>query len=94
MSRKTDKGIPVYDDANDVFILSGAEDLVHVSGTSRYRPRTELLFALIEHQMDSRNNFWQVKGKDGFISQYGTPGESGRNSSTLTDPNDASNIFS
>src|SRR5436309_3892272 len=28
VSRKTSKGIPRYDDSNDVFILSGAEDLV------------------------------------------------------------------
>ena len=30
IARKTDKGLPAYDDANDadVFILSGAEDLV------------------------------------------------------------------
>jgi len=30
VSRKTSKGIPVYDDAKDTFILSGAEDLVLV----------------------------------------------------------------
>src|SRR5258708_1292739 len=39
--RKTSKGIPRYDDAKDVFILSGAEDLVAVStvGTvTDYRP--------------------------------------------------------
>src|SRR5437899_2605869 len=36
ITRKTDKGLPRYDDANDsdsdVFILSGAEDLVPVRG--------------------------------------------------------------
>ena len=49
VSRMTSKGIPVYDDAKDVFILSGAEDLVPVAGSGtggatgiqRYRPRTE-----------------------------------------------------
>src|SRR5688572_21037186 len=53
VSRKTSKGIPVYDDSKDVFILSGAEDLVAVPGAppgaTRYRPRTEGLFALIDH---------------------------------------------
>ena len=66
ISRKTDKGLPQYWDAeeSDVFILSGAEDLVPVrrpdgrlfeDDTSvpgytinRYRPRVEGLFARIE----------------------------------------------
>ena len=49
VSRKTSKGIPHYDEAKDVFILSGAEDLVPVetlgATVTRYRPRTEGLFA-------------------------------------------------
>jgi len=65
ISRKTDKGLPQYDDANesDVFLLSGSEDLVPVSGESAneltqlagrtfdvrcYRPRIEGSFARIE----------------------------------------------
>ncbi len=66
ITRKTDKGLPQYCDAeeSDVFILSGAEDLVPVllpSGERfedsttfpgfvihRYRPRIEGLFARIE----------------------------------------------
>ena len=66
ITRKTDKGLPKYQDADesDVFILSGAEDLVPVlrPGGSRfedttavpgyaihrYRPRIEGLFARIE----------------------------------------------
>lgn len=31
VSRKTSKGVPVYNDRKDVFILSGAEDLVPVN---------------------------------------------------------------
>src|SRR4030095_2702420 len=50
VSRKTSKGIPIYDDAKDVFLLSGVEDLVPVpntpSGLQSYRPRTEGIFAL------------------------------------------------
>lgn len=41
VSRKTSHGIPQYDDARDVFILSGAEDLVAIATTgakTRYRP--------------------------------------------------------
>ena len=66
IARKTDKGLPQYYDAeeSDVFILSGAEDLVpllnpdgsrFIDTTSapgytihRYRPRIEGLFARIE----------------------------------------------
>jgi len=66
ITRKTDKGLPRYNDAeeSDVFIISGAEDLVpvfddtgkRVSDTTtaqgytihRYRPRIEGLFARIE----------------------------------------------
>lgn len=66
MTRKTDKGLPQYDDAgeSDVYVLSGAEDLVPVldADGSRskddvsapgftidlYRPRIEGLFARIE----------------------------------------------
>lgn len=66
ITRKTDKGLPQYNDAeeSDVYILSGAEDLVPVlqpDGTRfeddtsapgyvihRYRPRIEGLFARIE----------------------------------------------
>ncbi len=66
ITRKTDKGLPQYDDAgeSDVYVLSGAEDLVPVleaDGSrgkddvsapgftiNRYRPRVEGLFARIE----------------------------------------------
>lgn len=66
ITRKTDKGLPQYHDADesDVFILSGAEDLVPVLkpdgnrfedtttapgyAIHRYRPRIEGLFARIE----------------------------------------------
>jgi RHS repeat-associated protein len=66
ITRKTDKGLPQYLDADesDVFILSGAEDLVPVLMSNgsrledhtsvagytvhRYRPRIEGLFARIE----------------------------------------------
>src|SRR5580704_8018769 len=69
ITRKTDKGLPRYDDANDsdVFILSGAEDLVPkrledagwqkerfddgVDFVERYVPRVEGLFARIEKRM-------------------------------------------
>ena len=63
VTRKTDKGLPRYADADesDVFLLSGAEDLVPAPGppepraaagvaysVRRYRPRVEGLFARVE----------------------------------------------
>jgi Salmonella virulence plasmid 65kDa B protein/Tc toxin complex TcA C-terminal TcB-binding domain/FG-GAP-like repeat len=76
VSRQTSKGIPRYDDLQDIFILSGAEDLVPINSDPNiksYRPRTEGLFARIEHHRDANNDFWQVWSKDGLISFYGTP---------------------
>ncbi len=82
VSRKTSHGVPRYDDDSDIFILSGAEDLVpidgHHPGRVRYCPRTEGLFARIEHVRDATNDHWEVRSKDGLISVYGTPGKLGR----------------
>ncbi len=58
ITRKTEKGLPKYTD-EDVFVMSGAEDLVPVLNgeidrppseytITTYRPRTEGLFARIE----------------------------------------------
>jgi hypothetical protein len=85
VARKTSKGIPQYDDTQDIFILSGAEDLVPVEnsagGVVRHRPRIEGLFAGIKHFRISHNNgaqaweesYWQVESKDGLVSIYGSP---------------------
>src|SRR5262249_13904156 len=84
---QTSKGIPQYRDyaenlkERDTFILSGAEDLVPVNDpnlkseiATRYRPRTEGLFAKIIHHHDAHaeKNFWEVCSKDGLVSYYGT----------------------
>lgn len=88
VTRKTAKGIPRYQDYDkdlkkrDTFILSGAEDLVPVWDkdldpvrTTRYRPRTEGLFAKIIHHHNAleRTNYWEVRSKDGLVSYYGPP---------------------
>ncbi|MBN1595252.1 VCBS repeat-containing protein [candidate division FCPU426 bacterium] len=77
ISRKTAKGVPVYDDDRDVFILSGSEDLAATArdGTvTRYRPRTEGMFARIAHIKNPEQDldYWEVTGKDGMFSRYGT----------------------
>ncbi|HET8660593.1 MAG TPA: SpvB/TcaC N-terminal domain-containing protein [Micromonosporaceae bacterium] len=78
VTRRTSHGTPWYDDERDTFILSGAEDLVPMdrpSATSvRYRPRTEGTFARIVHHRDpDGSDFWEVTGRDGTTSRYGTP---------------------
>ena len=102
--RKTSKGIPRYDDGNDTFILSGAEDLVPVPvdppqpGVTRYHPRTEGLFACISHCHDAINDYWEVRSKDGLVSLYGTPrpvgaGKDWQDPAVIADPAYPTHIF-
>lgn len=86
--RKTSHGLPRYRDdaadpsARDVFILSGAEDLVFVgpfadengAAAERYRPRTEGLFAEIlrYRRATDGTDYWRIRTKDGLVSTYGT----------------------
>ncbi len=97
VSRKTSRGIPRYDDSEDTFILSGAEDLVPVPGepvaATRYRPRTEGLFARIDRYHDAHNDYWEVRSKDGLVSLYGTPGTAGRDPAVIADPLDRAKVF-
>ncbi len=87
VSRKTDKGLPRYEDhvGSDVFVLSDAEDLVPSAdpndtfhdGTAdedvvRYRPRVEGLFARIERRRKSTGEvYWRAITRDRVISTYG-----------------------
>jgi RHS repeat-associated protein len=110
ITRKTDKGLPRYFDAeeSDVYILSGAEDLVPVladDGTHyedataapgyrirRYRPRIEGLFARIDRwtsKTDPKDVFWRSISRDNITTWYGKTDES-----RISDPQDASHIFS
>jgi RHS repeat-associated protein len=108
ITRKTDKGLPQYHDADesDVFVLSGAEDLVpdvepdgtrFVDDTSapgyrihRYRPRIEGLFARIERWTRS----------DGDVHWRSISGDNiltlygGDTNSRIADPDDPAHIFS
>jgi RHS repeat-associated protein len=103
VSRKTSRGIPRYGDERgplterDTFLLSGAEDLVLVAetaGAMRYRPRTEGLFARIEHHSDSRTDHWEVRSKDGLVSVYGTPFSVQNDPAVIANPENRSQIFS
>lgn len=96
VTRKAAKGIPVYDDAKDTFILSGAEDLVPIEKSetkARYRPRTEGLFARVEHHRDANNNYWEVRSKDGLMSFYGMPSTADSDLAVVANPANRSQVF-
>jgi hypothetical protein len=96
VSRKTSRGIPRYANERDTFLLSGAEDLVPVAqapGMTRYRPRTEGLFARIEHYADAGTNHWDVRSKDGLLSVYGTPNRFLNDPAVIANPDNRSEIF-
>ena len=79
-----------------MFVLSGAEDLVpieHRPAVTRYRPRTEGLFALIERNQSETTDHWQVRAKDGLASRYGTAERRNDDPATLAKPVDRSRVF-
>lgn len=102
VSRKTSKGIPRYrdehtsQDGGDTFLLSGAEDLVPINETASgvsYRPRTEGLFARIEHQATPETDHWEVRSKDGLVSLYGTPSALPDDPAVIANPENRAEIF-
>jgi RHS repeat-associated protein len=95
--RKTSKGVPRYrDDAanpkkRDTFVLSGHEDLVAVAepqpGVTRFRPRSESLFARIDRVRAAGEDLWRVGARDGTVSVYG--GEQ----AVVADPSNPERVF-
>jgi RHS repeat-associated protein len=106
VARKTSRGVPRYLDGPgapaDIFLLPGAEDLVPVAGSYpgrvRYQPRTEGLFARIEHVKDATQDVWEVRTKDGHRTRYGTVRPAGaaadwRDPAVVADPANPQHIF-
>jgi RHS repeat-associated protein len=96
VTRKASKGIPRYVGESDTFLLSGSEDLVQVdvkSGVTTFKPRTEDLFARIQHFQTSVSDHWIVSSKDGLVSQYGTVGRLGDDPASLVNPLNGRQIF-
>ncbi|MCK1698165.1 SpvB/TcaC N-terminal domain-containing protein [Bradyrhizobium sp. 144] len=98
IGRKTDKGLPKYEDG-DVFIYSGAEDLVPVAPTEvrgeydlrRFRPRVEASFARIELWISRRNaadTHWRVISRDDVTHILGLTSEA-----RIADPGDPTRVF-
>lgn len=110
IARKTDKGLPRYRDAeeSDVFILSGAEDLVpvlnadgsrHTDTTTasgytivRYRPRIEGLFARIERWTNATDPLDTCWRSISTDNITTWYGKSGQ--SRIADPSDPAHSFS
>ena len=90
VQRKTSAGVPRYAD-DDVFVLAGEEDLVPVGtpepGTTRYRPRTEGLFARVDRVRRDGADTWRVSSRDGLVSSYGGA------AATVADPAARSRAF-
>ncbi|NUR62905.1 MAG: hypothetical protein HOV87_30265 [Catenulispora sp.] len=108
VGRLTSHGLPRYLDhpgsdgrPADVFVLAGADDLVPVAtpaaGRTRYRPRTEGQFARIDHVTDATGNTWEVRGRDGSLTRFGTPRPASpadwRDPAAITDPDDPRRVF-
>jgi hypothetical protein len=98
VSRDTSKRVPVYDDGEDVFVLSGAEPLVAVASSSshatRYRPRTEGLFARITHARTGQADYWEVRSRSGLISLYGDQRPLSAGSPVVQHPDANGGVFS
>jgi hypothetical protein len=106
ITRKTEKGLPQYldEDDSDVFILSGAEDLVPALAPEesrtigivqfrvrQYRPRIEGLFARIERWTNTKTaeTHWRSISPSNVTTLYGRTA-----ASRIADPGDDSRVFS
>jgi RHS repeat-associated protein len=104
ITRRTDRGLPQYRDAqeSDIFILSGSEDLVRILVKDPqesadgydivgYRPRVEGLFARIERwtRQSDGDTHWRTISRDNITTLYGTSP-----ATRVADPNDPARIFS
>jgi RHS repeat-associated protein len=101
ITRRTDKGLPQYDEESDIFILSGAEDLTPSPAegpdlapagyrVQRYRPRIEGLFARIERwtRRSDGDIHWRSISQENVLTIYGKD-----ENSRIADPGDPQRIF-
>ncbi len=104
ITRRTSRGVPRYRDGaadpsrHDVFRLSGADDLVPVSvpepGVTRFRPRTEGLFARIDRRRVGGEDVWRVSATDGLVNLFGARDPEGTDAAVVAHPVDRSKVFS
>lgn len=98
VGRDTTKGIPLYFDAEDIFLLSGAEQLVPTRqsrvGAMLYRPRTEGIFARVEHRISEQDDYWEVRSRNGLKSIYGHPAARKTDSAVVRNPDNTQRVLS
>ena len=70
ISRRTDKGVPYYNNEKDQFIFSNADVLVNI-GENRFRPASDTKYWDIRFL----NPGWQVRTKKGKTYIFGTTNE-------------------
>ena len=72
------------------------DDLVQLSesqpGIKKFRPKTERLFADIEHIRNGTHNSWRVRSRDGLVSVFGTAALA-EDAAVIADPSNPSKIF-
>jgi RHS repeat-associated protein len=66
IERRTDRGIPTYDDEADTFVIGDGEELLPIGG-GRYRPRTDTKFWSIAFGA----NGWTVRTGEGTTMRFG-----------------------
>lgn len=101
VSRLTAPGVPRYQDGRNIFVLSGAEDLVPVGtldGAAAHRPRTKAAFARILHRTGPGGDHGEVTATAGLTRCDGTPRPAGAapdwsDPATVADPDDRRRIF-
>ncbi len=69
VSRRTDKGLPTFDDATDTFTLQG-DELIPTGGDT-YRLRIESRFARVRYITGRGRSVWVVTERDGTRTFYG-----------------------
>jgi RHS repeat-associated protein len=69
VERRTDRGLPAFDDQHDTFTLQG-DELLPVGGDA-YRLRIDERFARISHVIEDGRDFWVVTERDGTRVFYG-----------------------
>jgi RHS repeat-associated protein len=102
ISRRTDRGVPRYEDGedSDTFLLSGADDLVRTGAPAavrlghrveRYRPRTERDFTRVERwtRLADGDVHWRTITADNVLTVYGLDA-----ASRIADPSDPARVFS
>jgi RHS repeat-associated protein len=101
ITRRTDRGLPRYDDAadSDTFLLTDADELVPAPGeverdgyrVRRYRPRVEGQFARVERwtRLADGDVHWRTISRDNVLTVYGWDA-----TSRIADPAEPPHVWS